>query len=138
MNKAILIGRLTSDPEIRHSHSGNTVARYTLAVDRRFKREGDPDADFISCVAFSKAADFAENWLHKGMKIAVQGRIQTGSFTNKDGFKVYTTDIIVDDQEFCESKGAAEPSLEEKAPEKTDDGFVDVPDVLDDQDLPFR
>lgn len=115
-----------------------TIARYTLAVDRRFKREGDPDADFISCVAFSKAADFAENWLHKGMKIAVQGRIQTGSYTNKDGFKVYTTDIIVDDQEFCESKGAAEPSLEEKAPEKTDDGFVDVPDFLDDQDLPFR
>ena len=130
-----------------------SIARYTLAVDRRFKRDGEPDADFLNCVAFSKAAEFAEKWLHKGMKIAVTGRIQTGSYTNKEGFKVYTTDIIVDDQEFCESKGAAEPSLEEKAPEKTDDGFVDapdfpqeknddgfvdVPDFLDDQDLPFR
>lgn len=138
MNKAILIGRLCGQPDVRQSQSGTSFARYTLAVDRRFKRDGEPDADFLNCVAFSKAAEFAEKWLHKGMKIAVTGRIQTGSYTNKDGFKVYTTDIIVDDQEFCESKGAAEPSLEEKAPEKTDDGFVDVPDFLDDQDLPFR
>lgn len=142
MNKVVLIGRLTSDPEIRHSQSGNKVARYTLAVDRRFKREGDPDADFISCVAFSKSADFAENWLHKGMKIAVQGRIQTGSFTNKDGFKVYTTDIIVEDQEFCESKAANDEArgeaLAPKTPEKSSDGFMDIPDELElDDDLPF-
>lgn len=138
MNKVVLIGRLTKQVEVRQSQSGTSIARYTLAVDRRFKREGDPDADFLNCVAFSKVAEFAEKWLHKGMKIAVTGRIQTGSYTNKDGFKVYTTDIIVDDQEFCESKGAAEPSLEQKAPEKQDDGFVDAPDFLDDQDLPFR
>lgn len=118
-----------------------TIARYTLAVDRRFKREGDPDADFISCVAFSKAADFAENWLHKGMKIAVQGRIQTGSYTNKEGQKVRTFDIIIDDQEFCESKAANDEArgeaLAPKTPEESSDGFMDIPDELDD-DLPFK
>lgn len=138
MNRVVLIGRLTKEPDVRQTQQGMCVARYYLAVDRRFKRDGEPDADFLNCVAFGKAGEFAEKWLHKGMKIAVTGRIQTGSYTNKDGFKVYTTDIIVDDQEFCESKGAAEPSLEEQTPEKEDDGFVDVPDFLDDQDLPFR
>lgn len=142
MNKAILIGRITKPVEVRYSQSGNKVARYTLAVDRRFKREGDQDADFISCVAFSKAADFAENWLHKGMKIAVQGRIQTGSFTNKEGQKVWTFDIIIDDQEFCESKAANDEArgeaLAPKTPEKSSDGFMDIPDELElDDDLPF-
>lgn len=144
MNKVILIGRITKPVDVRQSQSGNKVARYTLAVDRRFKREGDPDADFISCVAFSKSADFAENWLHKGMKIAVQGRIQTGSYTNKDGFKVYTTDIIVEDQEFCESKAANDEArgeaLAPKPPEESSDGFMNIPDDLDDgcDDLPFK
>ena len=102
MNRVILIGRLTKDPDVR-----DTYARYTLAVDRAGKPEGDqPTADFISCVVFGKAVEFAEKYLKKGTKIAVEGRIQTGSYTNKDGQKVYTTDIVVDRHEFCESKGS--------------------------------
>ena len=106
MNKVILIGRLTREPEVRYSQGENAsaVARYTLAVDRRFKREGDATADFISCVCFGKLAEFAEKYLHQGVKIAVTGRIQTGSYTNKDGVKVYTTDVVVEEQEFAESK----------------------------------
>ena len=103
MNKVILIGRLTSDPEIRNA-SGKTVARYRLAVDRQFKQEGQPEADFLTCVAFGKGGEFAEKYLTKGTKIAVEGRIQTGSYTKDDGSKVYTTDIIVERHEFCESK----------------------------------
>lgn len=106
MNKIILTGRLVKDPEIRYSAGENptAVVRYTLAVDRLVKREGEPTADFIRCVAFGKPAAFAEKYLTKGIKIAVTGRIQTGNYTNRDGQKVYTTDIVVESQEFCESK----------------------------------
>ena len=104
MNKVILMGRLCADPEVRYSQNENqtAVARYRLAVDRRFKREGDQTADFIPCVAFGKAAQFAEYYLHRGTKIIITGRIQTGSYTNKDGQKIYTTDVVVEDQEFAE------------------------------------
>ena len=108
MNKVILMGRPTRDPDIRYSQGGMAVARYTLAVDRRFSRSNengnDQTADFISCVAFGRSAEFAEKYLHQGIKIAVTGRIQTGSYTNRDGQKVYTTEVIVDDQEFADSK----------------------------------
>ena len=108
MNKWIGIGRLVADPEIRYSQGENTtcVARYRLAVNRRFKRDGEPDADFISCVAFGKQGEFAEKYLRKGTKIAVCGRIQTGAYTDRDGIKRYTTDIFVEETEFCESKGS--------------------------------
>ncbi len=110
MNRATLIGRLTRDPDIRYTQGRDgqiCVARYTLAVDRRRRAEGEQNADFISCVAFGRSGEFAEKYLHKGMKIAVSGRIQTGSYTNRDGVKVYTTDVVIEDQEFCESKSSA-------------------------------
>jgi single-strand DNA-binding protein len=109
MNKVILMGRLTRDPDIRYSQgeSSTCVARYTLAVNRRFRREGDPDADFINCVAFGRQGEFAEKYLKKGTKIVISGRIQTGSYINREGNKVYTTDIIVEEQDFAESKAAA-------------------------------
>lgn len=109
MNKVILMGRLVRDPEIRRSTGANAsvYGNYTLAVDRRFKREGEPTADFIRCVVFNKAAEFAEKYLRKGIKIAITGHIQTGSYTNKDGQKVYTTDVMVEEQEFAESKNAS-------------------------------
>lgn len=134
MNQVILMGRLTADPNI---NEGNTkVASYTLAVDRRKKAEnGESQADFISCKAFSKSADFAQNWLHKGTKIIVRGRLQTGKYTNKDGQTVYTTDVIVDDQEFCESRAAAEKASVETG--KPVDAFI-IPDNLDDEGLPFK
>lgn len=114
MNKAILMGRLTRDPDIRYTNGDNSmcIAHYTLAVDRRFSRN-NPDgqtADFINCVAFGKSGEFAERYFHKGIKIAVVGRIQTGSYTNRDGVKVYTTEVIVEDQEFAESKNASSSS----------------------------
>ena len=134
MNKTILIGRLTKDPDVRRTGEDNSmvVARYTLAVDRRVKKEDDNNADFINCVVFGKGAEFAEKYLTKGMKIAVTGRIQTGSFTNKDGNKVYTTDVIIEEQEFCESKNAQGGS----AGAASEDGFVDLPKDLDGE-LPF-
>lgn len=137
MNKVILMGRLTRDPDVRYSNNGNEancIARYTLAVDRRFKREGDQNADFISCVAFGKAGEFAEKYLHQGTKMVVTGRIQTGSYTNKDGQKVYTTDVVVEEQEFAESKNAGK---EEPKQNTSDEGFISVPDELKD-DLPFK
>ena len=139
MNKVILIGRLTRDVETRYS-GDMAVSRYSLAVDRRFKREGEPDADFINCVAFGKAGEFAEKYFRKGMKVAVAGRIQTGSYTNKDGVKVYTTDIVIEVQEFCESKqnGVADGFSKINAPIETDDGgFMNIPDGLD-EELPFN
>lgn len=137
MNKVILMGRLTKEPEVRYSQGANAtcIARYTLAVDRRFKKDGEASADFINCVAFGKTGEFAEKYLTKGTKIAVVGRIQTGSYTDKDtGKKVYTTDIVVEEHEFCESKGtSSEPQA------KTDaDGFVSVPDSVMDEELPFN
>ena len=105
MNKVILMGRLTRDPEVRYSAGENSmaIARYTIAVDRRFKRDGEATADFIGCVAFGRQAEFAEKYFRQGIKIAISGRIQTGSYVNKDGVKVYTTDVVVEDQEFAES-----------------------------------
>ena len=109
MNKVILMGRLTRDPDVRYSQGENptAVARYSLAVDRRFSRNEENSTDFINIVAFGKAGEFAEKYLHKGTKVLVTGRIQTGSYTNKEGQKVYTTDVVAEDQEFCESKNAA-------------------------------
>lgn len=104
MNKCFLIGRLCADPDLRVTQSGTSVATYRLAVDRRYKKEGQPEADFINCVAWSSNADFAGKYLHKGMRIAIEGRIQTGSYTKDDGTKVYTTDVIVEHHEFCEKK----------------------------------
>ena len=136
MNYAILIGRLTRDPEIRYNND-KTIAKYTIAVDRSSKKDGDQNADFISCVAFDRAAEFAEKYLHKGTKIAIEGRIQTGKYTNKDGNTVYTTDVVVNRHEFVEPRGEARP--ETKAETKTetkDTGFVDIPDNID-EELPF-
>ena len=136
MNKVIEIGRLTKDPEIRYSQGANTtcIARYTLAVDRKFKQEGQPTADFINCIAFGKLGEFAEKYLHKGVKIAVTGRIQTGSYTNKDGQKVYTTDVVVEEQEFCESKSQSN-SQQQSAP-SVDIGFMNIDTDMD--SLPFN
>lgn len=146
MNKVILMGRLTRDPDVRYSQTANgsmAVARYTLAVDRRFKKDGETNADFISCVAFGKVGEFAEKYLHQGTKIVVEGRIQTGSYTNKDGNKVYTTDIYVENCEFAESKSAAEQNGVNTAPARPKpsnvdaDGFMSIPDNVDDEGLPF-
>lgn len=140
MNKVILMGRLTRDPEVRYTQGDNAmaIARYSLAVDRRFKRDGEPDADFINCVAFGKSGEFAEKYLKKGTKIAIVGRIQTGSYTNKDGQKVYTTDVVVEEQEFAESKGngSTEGNQTVKSPTSSD-GFMNIPDGID-EELPFN
>ena len=138
MNKVIEIGRLVKDPDIRYSQGASTtcVARYTLAVDRKFKQEGQQTADFINCIAFGKLGEFAEKYLHKGVKIAVTGRIQTGSYKSKDGNTVYTTDVVVEEQEFCESKSQSN-SQPQPAPSNSD-GFMSIPDGLDDTGLPFN
>ena len=138
MNKVIEIGRLTKDPEIRYSQGANAtcVARYTLAVDRKFKQEGQPTADFINCIAFGKLGEFAEKYLHKGVKIAVTGRIQTGSYKNKDGNTVYTTDVVVEEQEFCESKSNNQQSQSNDRPTSSPDDFMKIPDGIEDE-LPF-
>ena len=137
MNRVIIIGRLVKDPDIRYSQGANTtcVARYTLAVDRKFKQEGQPTADFINCIAFGKLGEFAEKYLHKGTKIAVTGRIQTGSYKNKDGNTVYTTDVVVEEQEFCESKSQSN-SQPQPAP-SNDNSWLDIPDGVEDS-LPFN
>lgn len=137
MNKVILMGRLTKDPEVRYSQGNNpmSVARYTLAVDRKFKRDGEPNADFINCIAFGKNGEFAEKYLHKGMKILIEGRIQTGNYTNKDGQKVYTTDIVVESHEFAESKNASQSERPQTVPQ-ADSEFMQIPDGLEDE-LPF-
>ena len=146
MNKVILMGRLTRDPEVRYSAGENAlaIARYTLAVDRRFRRDGEATADFISCVAFARSAEFAEKYLHQGTKVVVSGRIQTGSYTNKDGQRVYTTDVVVDDQEFAESKASAASSEAAYTPSRSNpaapagDGFMNIPDGVEDEGLPFN
>lgn len=140
MNKVILMGRLTRDPEVRYSQGNapTAIARYALAVDRKFKKDGEPTADFINCVAFGKSGEFAEKYLHQGMKIAVTGRIQTGNYTNKDGQKVYTTDIIVEEHEFCESKnGSSAGNTSGKNTTSSDKGFMNIPDGID-AELPFN
>jgi single-strand DNA-binding protein len=150
MNKVILMGRLTRDPEVRYSAGENAlaIARYTLAVDRRFRRDGEATADFISCVAFGRAAEFAEKYLRQGLKIAVTGRIQTGSYTNREGQKVYTTEVVVEEQEFAESKASSDsyaasqprhnsaPSMPSPASAGAD-GFMNIPDGID-EELPFN
>ena len=152
MNKVILMGRLTRDPEVRYSQGeqATAIARYTVAVDRRFRRDGDSQtADFIGCVAFGRQAEFAEKYLRKGTKIALTGRIQTGSYTNRDGQKVYTTDVIVEDQEFAESKSASagsdnggyRPAMSQSRPEPASavaSGFMNIPDGVEDEGLPFN
>lgn len=136
------MGRLTRNPEVRYSQGDSSlaIARYTLAVDRRFKRDGDEQtADFIGCVAFGKAAEFAEKYFRKGIKIMVSGRIQTGSYTNKDGVKVYTTEVVVEEQEFAESKnaqGRTEGNNAQMAAEQNRNGFLDIPDGID-EEIPF-
>ena len=154
MNKVILMGRLTRDPDMRYSsgESQTAVARYTLAVDRRFRRQGDEQtADFINCVVFGRGAEFAENYLHQGTKVIVTGRIQTGSYTNREGQRVYTTDVVVEEQEFAESKAAAANngggSTYQQAPsarpeptqpiQAAGEGFMNIPDVID-EELPFK
>ena len=139
MNKAILMGRLTRDPETRTSSgdSATQITRYSLAVDRRFKRDGDQSADFINCVAFGKTGEFADKYFRKGMKVAVTGRIQTGSYTNKDGQKVYTTDVVIEEQEFAESKqGSSQAAVEEQG-EPVGNGFMKIPDGME-EELPFN
>jgi single-strand DNA-binding protein len=155
MNKVILCGRLTKDPEVRYSQGGEpmAIARYTLAVDRRRGRntgDGEQTADFISCVAFGKSGEFAEKYLKKGTKMIISGRIQTGSYTNKDGVKVYTTEVVVEDQEFAESKNSsnggsygdnysnnASAPASNPAPTAAGDGFMNIPDGIE-EELPFN
>ena len=146
MNKVILMGRLTRDPEVRYAQGESplAIARYTLAVDRRFNRNGDDaTADFINCVAFGRSGEFAERYFRKGIKIAVTGRIQTGSYTNRDGQKVYTTDVVVEEQEFAESKAASEqsggyqPVARPEPSAAAGDGFMNIPDGID-EELPFN
>jgi single-strand DNA-binding protein len=150
MNKVILMGRLTRDPEVRYSQGGENplaIARFTLAVDRRFKRDGEATADFINCVAFGRQAEHAERFYRQGLKVVITGRIQTGSYTNKDGVKVYTTDIVVEEQEFAESKAVSDANAGGFRPAPTPapapapvsdagDGFMNIPDGID-EELPF-
>ncbi len=147
MNKVILMGRLTRDPEVRYSQGeqATAIARYTIAVDRRFRRDGDQQtADFIGCVAFGRAGEFAEKYFRKGTKVLVTGRIQTGSYTNKDGQRVYTTDVVVEEQEFAESKNASSsdnggftPADRPSPSSAAGDGFMNIPDGID-EELPFN
>ena len=147
MNKVILMGRLTRDPELRYSSGENqmAIARYTLAVDRRRGRSADgteQTADFISCVAFGKGAEFAEKYFRQGQRVLITGRIQTGSYTNKDGQRVYTTDIIVDEQEFADSKGSSDSGsagyTRPNPQTAATDGFMNIPDGVEDEGLPFN
>lgn len=146
MNKCILIGRLTDEPNVKETQNGNgetsKMVRYVLAVDRRYKKEGQPTADFIRCIAFGKAAEFADKYLQKGTKIAVTGRIQTGSYTNQQGQKIYTTDVFIDDQEFVESRKAQDEQRQEEAPRQAPPSgpapdFMDIPDDAL-SELPFH
>lgn len=146
MNKVILMGRLTRDPDVRYSTGENplAIARYTLAVDRRFNKDGEATADFISCVVFGRAAEFAEKYFRQGLKITISGRIQTGSYTNREGQKVYTTEIVVEEQEFAESKSSGDNGAAYYPPKQTPppapadsaDGFMNIPDGIE-EELPF-
>lgn len=142
MKRVILMGRLTRDPSISYSQSGDNlaIARFTMTVDRRGRRQDGADqqtADFIGCVCFGRQAEFAEKYLRQGVKIAVTGRIQTGSYTNKDGQKVYTTDVVLDDIEFAESKGTQDTGASRPAPSAAGDGFMNIPDGID-EELPYN
>ena len=150
MNKVVLMGGLTRDPDVRYSQTANgsmAIARYSLAVPRKFKRDNEPDCDFINCIAFGKSGEFADMYLHKGMKTAITGRIQTGSYTNKDGVKIYTTDIVVEEHESCESKNASDGNsggyvgngggYSGSQASSAGDGFMNIPDGID-EELPFN
>ena len=143
MNKVILMGRLTRDPDVRYSQGAEplAIARYTLAVDRRGRRDAsgsEQTADFISCVAFGRQGEFAEKYLKQGTKIAITGRIQTGSYTNKDGNKVYTTEVVVEEQEFAESKSASNSYQNNMpAPSENESGFINIPEGIE-NNLPFK
>ena len=143
MNRVILMGRLTRDPEVRYTQGERpmAIARYTLAVDRRGRRGqdgGEPTADFINCVAFDRAEEFAEKYFRQGMRVLVSGRLQTGSYMNKDGKKVYTTEAILDDQEFADSRGAGgDPVQRDVQGKDIGDGFMSIPDGIEDEGLPF-
>nr|DAM14475.1 MAG TPA: Single strand binding protein [Caudoviricetes sp.] len=136
------MGRLTRDPEVRYSQGERSmaIARYTLAVDRRGRKvENEQNTDFINCVAFDKAGEFAEKYFRQGMRVLISGRIQTGSYMNKDGVKVYTTDIVIEDQEFADSKGAGENHQQSRPePSSVGDGFMNIPDGVEDEGLPFN
>lgn len=141
MNKVILMGRLTRDPDVRYTQGEEpmAIARFTLAVDRRGKRDGEASADFPSCVCFRQTAEFIEKYAHQGTKLVVVGRIQTGSYTNRDGQKVYTTDVVVEEAEFAESKAAADRNAQQTPPPSPDtgaDGFMNIPDGIE-EELPF-
>ena len=137
MNKFIGLGRLTADPEVRYSGE-MAIAKFSVAIDRKFKKDNEPTADFIRCVAFNKQAEFIEKYFKKGMRISFAGHIQTGSYTNKDGQKTYTTDIIIDECEFAESKNSESSKEAPKAEPKNDDaGFVNLPEGID-EELPFN
>lgn len=147
MNKVILMGRLTRDPDIRYSTGENplAIARYTLAVDRRFRKDGEATADFISCVVFGRAAEFTAKYFRQGLKITISGRIQTGSYTNRDGQKIYTTEVVVEEQEFAESKSSGDNGAAYYPPKQTPppapadgaDGFMNIPDGIE-EELPFN
>jgi single-strand DNA-binding protein len=139
MNKVVLMGRLTRDPDIRYTQQQMCAARLTLAVDRRFKKDGDQQtADFISCVAFGKTGEFIEKYCHQGTKLVVEGRIQTGSYTNRDGNKVYTTDVVVEQAEFAESKSTTTRESRPEPSSESGDGFMNIPDGVEDEGLPFN
>lgn len=153
MNKVILMGRLTRDPEVRYANQGTrqmAVARYTLAVDRRVSKQtkqGDQTADFINCVAFDNQAEFCEKYMHQGMKMLITGHLQTGSYTNREGQKVYTTDVVIESQEFCEKRSEGEsyvphPAMAEAQkntpPSQHKDGWMNIPDGVEDEGLPFN
>ena len=143
MNKVILMGRLTRDPEVRYTDGGVSIAKFSLAVDRRFRRDNGPTADFFNCTSFGKQAEFVEKYLRRGTKILLSGRIENNNYINKDGEKVYSIQIVTEELEFAESKAAAGQSSQEHheptgapAPE-VGDGFMSIPDGLDDGELPF-
>ena len=138
MNKVILVGRLTRDPEVRYSQGREALAvgRFTIAVDRKYKREGEPAADFIPCKVFGKPAEFAEKYFRQGMRISISGRVQTGSYTNRDGHKVYTTEVVVEELEFAESKRESQQG-QQAPPECAGNGFMNIPDGVD-EELPFN
>lgn len=135
MNKVVLLGRLTRDPELRYSggEDSRAVARYTIAVNRRFQRENEATADFIPCVAFGRSAEFAEKYFRQGMRVSVSGRLQTGSYTNKGGVRVYTTDVIVEEQEFAESRSEQDRNVIPERDIELGDGFMNVPDGMDEE-----
>jgi len=140
MNRVILMGRLTRDPDVKYSQGAEpmAIARYTLAVDRRGKqKEGQPSADFIPCVAFGRLGEHAEKYYKQGTKVVIEGHIQTGSYTNKEGVKVYTTDVIVDSQEFAESKGSSSGTQNTAPASTSGDGFMNIPDEIQ-EELPFN